>query len=149
MENEIIKMVRKHPIASVLLVIALAVPYSIELFLSNWKNLVSIGISMVIGTSCLFSILAICLWGIVYLITVSIKNIMKKNKKNTWWKITNWNMGIAASAFAFVGWSFFWLFIVYLFSLSFKWFVFLTYATPCMRIIITSIQYIYYKRKSA
>jgi hypothetical protein len=81
MENEIIKMVRKHPIASVLLVIALAVPYSIELFLSNWKNLVSIGISMVIGTSCLFSILAICLWGIVYLITVSIKNIMKKNKK--------------------------------------------------------------------
>ncbi len=144
MEGKIVEMIKKHPVPSFLLFIALTVPYSIELYLTNWRELISIGLIMIIGTSFIFSSIAICLWGVVYLITGSLIN--KMTKENTW-IVSNWDIGIKGASFAFIGWSLFCVAVCHFLSLGFKWFVFLTYIIPFLRIIISSVQYIYFKKR--
>lgn len=129
----------RHPFASILSTIALAVPCSIELYITNWRNLYEIGISMVIGASIIFSIVSICLWGIVYLLSVPISIQLKREISY------GWEIGIAAASFAFVLWSFICLGLCFWNHWGFKWFILSVYIIPIYRIFICLIQLFYIK----
>ena len=137
--KEIKKIVMKHPIASLFISIALVVPCSIALFITHWLNIYSQGPLMIILTSVVFSIISICLWGVVYLLTLPIAKKIKAGIDNN----PNWEVAIITASFGYILWSFIALFFCWFKSYGFNWFIFLTYIIPVYRIIMCLAQLFY------
>jgi hypothetical protein len=139
--KEIKKLVMKHPIASILITIALGVPCSIDLYITGWKGIAIHNPLMVIVASIIFSIIAICLWGIVYYLSIPIAKQLFKDEDFK----ANWEHGIIAASFAFIIWAFLCVCVCFYKHLGFKWFILLVYVIPMYRIMVCIIQLFYTK----
>lgn len=142
--KEIIKLAMKHPFISLLLSIALVIPYFFAFVIFNWHGIKDLGAISILISSIVFSFIPICIWGIISLMTVKILNkpIIKENTVEYNEYLNGWKHNILMACTATIILSVVFLPISWFFSLGFKWFVILTYLFPFLRLIITSIQLI-------
>lgn len=141
MDKEFFKMLVKYPLSSIFILIGLTIPCSIELYTTNWHNISQQGFTMVMFISIIFSVIAILLWAVVYLLSIPISKALNPND----YLNKDWQTGIAASGFSFFLWGLICVVICYLNQFNFKTFLILCYSIPIYRIGLAVVQLFFIK----
>ncbi len=147
MIKTITELIMKHPIASILTILALTIPYPLALLVYKHHTSLSLGSYGFMAVGIMLSAIQVSLWWVVSWLSTQILHSKTKDKfykKNK----DSLAYNIAIGSFVSGLYCLFVLFLsYYILKLNLKWFLVLTYLLVFVRLMITGIEFLYNFRK--